>query len=765
LAVNGRAAHWLLSALVAAFLIGVYTVVLAAVRPQVVLAGTAVTLSFTADSKTYDANTNATILGCAVTGGVTEGDDVGCQVVVIDDIPALADFDDKNAGENKVVTAANTDFELTGEDAAAYEVGSVESTTANITERDLTADATGVNKVYDGNTTAAVTFTDDRVGGDTFDYTYDAIFADKNVANDKSVSVSDIAISGTDAGNYNLLTTSDSTTANITKRDLTADATGVDRGYDGGTAATVTFTDDRIDNDVLDYSYTAAFDNRNAGVGKGVNVSSIAISGADAGNYNLLTTSDSTTADVDQAPLTVTAVANVKVADGTTTAAAIPSVSGTIYTPDSANFIETYDTAAAGGASVSDKKTLTPSGAVMDGNGGDNYAYTFVPQAVGQIRPAPAASVEFVTQPINTKTGTPIYSVCVPSGGTAPCALAGATSTTSTSIKVLAKDAFGNNAGPGSPGADETTDDVNVRIRRDNSSGATVANVNTSNGVADFADLLVISAVGPNNGLHAAATSGATASPTPASSDTFTLVNDLKACEDQECDNSASNSGNPGIPAAKVQKAFGEITTDDDFFDDGSSALSVSSLTTATNVLFSTEFVDGDQTNQAVCGNTAAGKTTIGQATDMLISGVGAAEAQPDTTMVLIMPKDALKAYAVTARSASSFNVCLGAKRLTPGPGWKAKVMTGKKPTGLFTTTAGAEGRYWGAPADCGAPGLGDDPCIGLRTKQVATARTYLVTQKHIMTDAEFNALNIRDADLVVIVEKTSPWDGKSGLY
>jgi hypothetical protein len=92
--------------------------------------------------------------------------------------------------------------------------------------------------------------------------------------------------------------------------------------------------------------------------------------------------------------------------------------------------------------------------------------------------------------------------------------------------------------------------------------------------------------------------------------------------------------------------------------------------------------------------------------------------------------------------------------------------MTGKKPSGLFTTTAGAEGRYWGAPADCGTVGLhADDPCIGLRTKQVATARAYLVTQKHVMTDAEFNQLGIKDADLVVIVEKTSPWDGMGGLY
>jgi hypothetical protein len=37
--------------------------------------------------------------------------------------------------------------------------------TANITPRPLTVTATGVNKVYDGNTTAMVTLSDNRVAG------------------------------------------------------------------------------------------------------------------------------------------------------------------------------------------------------------------------------------------------------------------------------------------------------------------------------------------------------------------------------------------------------------------------------------------------------------------------------------------------------------------------------------------------------------------------------------------------------------------------
>jgi hypothetical protein len=241
------------------------------------------------------------------------------------------------------------------------------------------------------------------------------------------------------------------------------------------------------------------------------------------------------------------------------------------------------------------------------------------------------------------------------------------------------------------------------------------------------------------------------------------IVNDLEACDGTNCDNSASNAIT--VPATKLQKAFGEIKTSSDFFDPGTATLSIASVTDPTNVLFSTQFVPGTQTNQAACGNTGSNKT-IGDAVDMSITGPGAANTAPSTTMVLIMPKDTIKAYGVTARSANSFNVCLGALRLTSGSGWKAKNPSSKKGVPpLVTTVAGAEGRYWGTPVDCGTAGLSsDDPCIGLKTKQAATAKAYLVSHG-VMTASEFDSLGYRDADLMIIVEKKSPWDAKGGSY
>ena len=78
--------------------------------------------------------------------------------------------------------------------------------------------------MYDGTTTASVTLSDDRISGDVFSDSYtSALFADKNVANGKTVNVSGISITGgTDAGNYTLNgVTTTTTAADITKRDLT----------------------------------------------------------------------------------------------------------------------------------------------------------------------------------------------------------------------------------------------------------------------------------------------------------------------------------------------------------------------------------------------------------------------------------------------------------------------------------------------------------------------------------------------------------------
>src|SRR6185369_11551878 len=114
-----------------------------------------------------------------------------------------------------------------------------------------------------------------------------ATFADKNIGNGKSVTATSLSLSGTDAGNYQLASTSAATTADITARTLTVSATGVNKVYDGTTEATATLSDNRVAGDSLSASYTSAsFANKNVGTGKTVSVNGISVSGADAANYS-----------------------------------------------------------------------------------------------------------------------------------------------------------------------------------------------------------------------------------------------------------------------------------------------------------------------------------------------------------------------------------------------------------------------------------------------------------------------------------------------
>src|SRR5207245_1651010 len=81
---------------------------------------------------------------------------------------------------------------------------------------------------------------------------------------------------------------------------------------------------------------------------------------------------------------------------GTTSAAATPTItSGALQGTDTNGFTEAYANRNAGTG-----KTLVPSGSVTDGNGGANYAVTFVNDTTGVINTRAIT----VTAATNTKT-------------------------------------------------------------------------------------------------------------------------------------------------------------------------------------------------------------------------------------------------------------------------------------------------------------------------------------------------------------------------
>ena len=239
----------------------------------------------TANNKTYDGTTAATL---NVTGAALV-DVVSGDTVVLDTTAAAGTFANKNVGAGKPVNV--TGITISGADAGNYTL--VQPTpTANITAKTLTVTAIGQDKVYNGNTVAAVTLSDDRITGDALTLAYTgAAFDTKAVGAGKAVSVSGINVTGADSGNYTFNTTA-ATTASITAKNLTV--SGVipfDKVYDGTTTAVLNTAGPVlvgvVAGDTVNLDTTAAagtFADKNVGAGKAVNITGITITGADAGN-------------------------------------------------------------------------------------------------------------------------------------------------------------------------------------------------------------------------------------------------------------------------------------------------------------------------------------------------------------------------------------------------------------------------------------------------------------------------------------------------
>ncbi len=301
-------------------------------------------------------------------------------------------FTDKNVGNGKTVNVSG--IAISGTDAANYTLNNTAtSTTANITRRPLSVTATGINKVYDGNTNASVTLHDNRVvASDALTVTSSQpTFGDKNVANAKTVSVTGIAISGADAGNYSLSNTTFSASANITPKPLTVTATGVNKVYDRTITATVmTATSNKVAGDGLALNYTgASFSNALVGTAKPVSVLGISLDGTDKNNYALQNTTAATTADITAKPLTVTAAASDRVYNGLTNATATLATTDRIA-PDGVTLNHT--SAAFRTRTAQAAKPVDVTGISLGGADASNYALqNTTAVATATVSPKPLA--------------------------------------------------------------------------------------------------------------------------------------------------------------------------------------------------------------------------------------------------------------------------------------------------------------------------------------------------------------------------------------
>src|SRR6185295_8222510 len=108
-----------------------------------------------------------------------------------------------------------------------------------------------------------------------------------------------------------------------------------------------------------------------------------------------------------------------KIYDGTTSSGGTPTFLPALATGDTTTtFTQSYDTRNVGIAN----KTLTPAGLVNDGNGGNNYSYTYTPVTNGTINKL-GITVTAVTDTKTydgnaSSTGTPTFVPALATGDT-----------------------------------------------------------------------------------------------------------------------------------------------------------------------------------------------------------------------------------------------------------------------------------------------------------------------------------------------------------
>jgi len=251
-----------------------------------------------------------------------------------------ASFNNANAGTGKQVTVntinliTNVNFNHNNYTVTAGQVG-----TGTITAKALTASIVSVtNKEYDGTVSAIVTLSfTGAVPTETPNYNYTASFDTPSIGTGKQVTVNTINLLTNgifNPGNYTVLPGQVST-GNITTKTLTASvATVTTKVYDGTTVAISTLLFNGVAaGEVANYNCTSSFNTPNVGTGKVVTINNITLTDnmPFIGSNYTVAAGQVSTGTITSKPLTATirSVAN-KVYDGTTTAAALLSVTGSV---------------------------------------------------------------------------------------------------------------------------------------------------------------------------------------------------------------------------------------------------------------------------------------------------------------------------------------------------------------------------------------------------------------------------------------------------
>jgi hypothetical protein len=293
-----------------------------------------------------------------------------------------------------IAGAGSTTITATQAGNSTYAAASDVQRTLTVSPKGLTISGlSGVNKTYNGNTTASLSGTallNGIVSGDESNVAINAsgmsaTFANSTVATSKTITVTGYALSGSVAGNYSL-TQPTGLTANITVAPLTITGlTGVNRVYNRTVTATLTGTatlSGVISGDASNVSVSgtpsAVFASDSVGTGKAITVIGYTLSGSAAGNYSL-TQPTGLTANITAQPLTITGLsAAAKTYDGSATAtlSGTPTLSGIVSGDESNVSVTGTGSAVFSTATVGTGKTVTVSGYSLSGSAAGNYSLT-----------------------------------------------------------------------------------------------------------------------------------------------------------------------------------------------------------------------------------------------------------------------------------------------------------------------------------------------------------------------------------------------------
>ena len=238
-----------------------------------------------ADASKFRAALNNTVTGDSVTATATG-----------------ATYNDKN------VAAANridyTGVGLAGADAGNYSLAATTAQgTGTIAKRTLTVGAvTAQTKTYDGTTAAdAAAFRatlGNVVAGEenlVAATAAGAAYNNKTVAGANKVNYTGVALTGAGAGNYTIADTAQGAGA-ITRRALTLGTVGAQtKTYDGTTAADASKFRAALNNTIAGDDVTAAatgasYNDKNVAAANRIDYTGVALRGADAGNYSIVST-------------------------------------------------------------------------------------------------------------------------------------------------------------------------------------------------------------------------------------------------------------------------------------------------------------------------------------------------------------------------------------------------------------------------------------------------------------------------------------------